>query len=260
MPHLYQFGEFTLDVDRRALLRAGQPVVLAPKVFDTLLALVENGGRTVTREELLDRVWGRAAIEEGGLSRNISILRKTLGEQPDQHLYIVTVPGRGYQFAAAVREPGHGDAAATPAPGIPRPDPASNRIGARARLTAFIGIFICTSVGAGYVLTRHTEFRTIAAQRLISTFAGSYRAPTPSPDGTRVAFANVVSEGPSQIWITNTAGGEPRQVTFDLDAADRPRWSHWATKLCIRVSGAPLPVPHRRASGPSLRTAAPRAS
>jgi len=93
MPHLYEFGEFRLDVDRRVLLRAGQPVVLAPKVFDTLLALIESSGRVVTREELLDRVWARAAVEEGGLSRNISILRKALGSRPRLSVY-----GRGVRI------------------------------------------------------------------------------------------------------------------------------------------------------------------
>jgi Tol biopolymer transport system component/DNA-binding winged helix-turn-helix (wHTH) protein len=226
MPQVYEFGEFTLDVGRRVLRRAGEPVVLAPKVFETLLALVESGGRTVTRDELLDRVWGDAAVEEGGLSRNISILRKTLGEKRDEHHYIVTVPGRGYQFAAAVREPGHGATAPMPASEfVGRRDAAFNRIGARARLSAVVAIVVCAAVGAGYVLTRQTEPLTTPTQTLISTFAGSYRAPTFSPDGTRVAFVDVVSGGPSQVWITSTAGGEPRQVTFDLDAADRPRWS-----------------------------------
>jgi Tol biopolymer transport system component/DNA-binding winged helix-turn-helix (wHTH) protein len=226
MPRLYEFADFTLDVERRMLLRAGQPVVLAPKVFDTLLALVESGGRTVTREELLDRVWGRVVVEEGGLSRNISILRKALGEKPDQHLYILTVPGRGYQFAAEVREPGPGDTAATPAPrAMGRSGGAFNRIGARARLTVVIAIVVCTAIGTGYVLTRQTEPLKTPTQSLISTFAGSYRAPTLSPDGTRVALVEAVSGGPSQVWIASTAGEEPRQVTFDLDAADRPRWS-----------------------------------
>jgi Tol biopolymer transport system component/DNA-binding winged helix-turn-helix (wHTH) protein len=227
MPHLYEFGEFRLDVDRRVLLRAGQPVVLAPKVFDTLLALIESSGRVVTREELLDRVWARAAVEEGGLSRNISILRKALGEKPDEHLYIVTVPGRGYQFTAEVCELGRNDdGAVTPAPEIGgRSGGKLSHLGARTRVSAVIGIVVCAAVGIGYVLNRHTESRTTVSQHLISTFAGSHRAPTISPDGTRVAFVNVVSGGVSQVWIRSVAGGEPRQLTFDVDAADRPRWS-----------------------------------
>ena len=77
---------------------------LAPKVLETLLVLVENRDRVLSKDELLDQVWGGASVEEGGLTRNVSILRKTLGEKPDDHQFIVTVPGRGYRFVAAVNE------------------------------------------------------------------------------------------------------------------------------------------------------------
>ena len=79
---------------------------LAPKVLETLLALIDNRDRVLTKDELLKQVWGDTVVEEGGLTRNISILRKTLGEKPDEHQYIVTVPARGYQFVADVREVG----------------------------------------------------------------------------------------------------------------------------------------------------------
>ena len=75
--------------------RDGEPVALTPKVLDTLLVLIEHRDRVVTKDELLERVWGGTVVEEGGLARNISVLRKALGEKPDQHTYIVTVPGQG---------------------------------------------------------------------------------------------------------------------------------------------------------------------
>jgi TolB-like protein/DNA-binding winged helix-turn-helix (wHTH) protein len=100
----FEFGTFRLDADRRLLLRDGEPVALAPKAFETLLALIEQPGRVITKDELLQRIWGETVVEEGGLTRNISILRKALGEKPDDHQYIVTIPGRGYQFVANVRE------------------------------------------------------------------------------------------------------------------------------------------------------------
>ena len=77
---------------------------LAPKVLETLLVLIENRDRVLTKDELLKQLWGDTIVEEGGLTRNISILRKTLGEKPDDHQYIVTLPARGYQFVAEVRE------------------------------------------------------------------------------------------------------------------------------------------------------------
>ena len=100
----YEFGPFSLDAGKRLLLRNGEPVPLAPKVLETLLALIENRERVLTKDELLKQVWGDTIVEEGGLARNVSVLRKTLGEKPDDHHYIVTVPARGYRFVADVRE------------------------------------------------------------------------------------------------------------------------------------------------------------
>lgn len=100
----YEFGPFALDAGRRLVLRDGVPVPLAPKAFETLLALIECRDRVVTKDELLQRIWGDTIVEEGGLTRNISILRKTLGEKPDDHHYVVTVPGRGYRFVANVSQ------------------------------------------------------------------------------------------------------------------------------------------------------------
>jgi TolB-like protein/DNA-binding winged helix-turn-helix (wHTH) protein/Tfp pilus assembly protein PilF len=98
----YEFGPFALDAGKRLLLRDGASVPLAPKALETLLALIEYRDRVVTKDELLQRIWGDTVVEEGGLTRNISILRKALGEKPDDHHYVVTVPGRGYRFVADV--------------------------------------------------------------------------------------------------------------------------------------------------------------
>jgi len=102
--HSYEFGSFSVDASRRLLLRDGAPVPVAPKALETLLALIENRERVVTKDELMKLVWGDTIVEEAGLARNISVLRKTLGEQPNHHQYIVTAPGRGYQFVAEVFE------------------------------------------------------------------------------------------------------------------------------------------------------------
>ena len=102
--YFYEFGPFRLDPGRRLLLRDVEPLPLRPKAFDTLLVLVQNSGRVLNKDELMQAVWGDTIVEEGGLTRNISVLRKTLGESPDHHRYIVTAPGRGYCFVATVRK------------------------------------------------------------------------------------------------------------------------------------------------------------
>jgi DNA-binding winged helix-turn-helix (wHTH) protein/TolB-like protein/Tfp pilus assembly protein PilF len=101
---IYEFGPFRLDAQRRRLLREGEAVPLKPKDFDTLLALVEEGGHVLPKETIMERVWPGSFVEEGNLSLHISNLRKALGEKRDQHKYIVTVPGQGYEFVASVRE------------------------------------------------------------------------------------------------------------------------------------------------------------
>ena len=98
----YRFGPFHLDVRERRLARGGEVIPLRLKVFDTLLVLVENAGRLVTKQELLDTVWPETTVEENNLNHNVSVLRKALGEKATGQQYIETVPRVGYRFAAPV--------------------------------------------------------------------------------------------------------------------------------------------------------------
>jgi DNA-binding winged helix-turn-helix (wHTH) protein/TolB-like protein/Tfp pilus assembly protein PilF len=101
--HLYEFGPFVLDTLQHALLRDGEPVPLTPKTYDTLLVLVQNSGKMLSKEELMNTLWPDRFVEESNLTQQISMIRKALAESPSEHRYIVTVPGRGYRFAALVR-------------------------------------------------------------------------------------------------------------------------------------------------------------
>ncbi|MGH9936981.1 MAG: winged helix-turn-helix domain-containing protein [Blastocatellia bacterium] len=105
----YEFGPFRLDTVERLLLRNGQEAPLTPKVFDLLLVLVENSGHIFEKDELMKAIWPDAAVEEASLTRNISTLRKALGESQDTRQYIETIPWRGYRFVAPVREVANND-------------------------------------------------------------------------------------------------------------------------------------------------------
>ena len=104
--HLYEFGPFRLDAEEHLLLRDGEPVPLEPKVFDTLVLLIRNSGHLLEKDELMNKVWPDAAVEEGSLTRNISTLRRVLGDGEHGLRYIETVPRRGYRFVASVRDLG----------------------------------------------------------------------------------------------------------------------------------------------------------
>ena len=100
--HLYRFGQFALDSRKRMLSRADSPVSLTPKAFDVLLFLVQNPNRLVTKEELLQAVWGDTFVEEGNLTQYISHLRKALDDNSEDTRLIVTIARKGYQFTANV--------------------------------------------------------------------------------------------------------------------------------------------------------------
>jgi TolB-like protein/Tfp pilus assembly protein PilF len=101
---LYQFGPFRIDSNERLLRRGAEVIPLAPKAIETLLVLAASGGRVVEKDELIKTVWPDTFVEEGGLARNISLLRKALGEDSDGDSYIETIPRRGYRFIAPVSE------------------------------------------------------------------------------------------------------------------------------------------------------------
>jgi len=83
---LYEFFGFQLDAREKTLVRNGEPVNLAPKTFETLLVLVQNSGRIIGKDELMNALWPESFVEEGNLSQNIFILRKILGDDQDCHL------------------------------------------------------------------------------------------------------------------------------------------------------------------------------
>jgi pimeloyl-ACP methyl ester carboxylesterase/DNA-binding winged helix-turn-helix (wHTH) protein len=99
----YLFDGFRVDVSERLLFRENREVPLTPKVFDTLLVLLENSSHVLTKKELMQQVWPDSFVEENNLAQNISILRKALGEGKEGEQYIQTVPKRGYRFVADVR-------------------------------------------------------------------------------------------------------------------------------------------------------------
>lgn len=99
----YEFEPFRLDLAEGLLFQQGEELRLSPTLFHLLQILVENSGHIVEKEELMNEVWPERFVEEGNLSRNISSLRKVLGDNPENPRYIETIPRRGYRFLAAVQ-------------------------------------------------------------------------------------------------------------------------------------------------------------
>src|SRR5277367_5369973 len=100
----YEFGDFRVDIAARRLARSdGQVVRLTPRLFDTLLYLIEHRDRLIDKDELISAIWPNRVVEENNLNQTISALRRTLGNRDGQR--ILTVPGRGFRFVDVGRPP-----------------------------------------------------------------------------------------------------------------------------------------------------------
>jgi DNA-binding winged helix-turn-helix (wHTH) protein len=107
MNRFYRFGEFCLDLQEKRLLCGSQEILLPPKIFDTLVLLVENSGHLVSKDDFMNRLWPDTFVGDDTLAQNISVLRRALNGTADPlngsaHEYIATVPRRGYRFVAPV--------------------------------------------------------------------------------------------------------------------------------------------------------------
>ena len=225
--HSYEFGPYRLVPSERLLLREGEPVALAPKAFETLVALVRRAGRLSEKEELLKEVWPDAFVEESNLTQNVFAVRRALGPADDGKPYIETVPKRGYRFLAAVtvaEEPLQGPAPAParpadqaavtvaedqvqePAPGRPA-DQVTRPARSRAMVGAIVGLIALIGVAAVFVKTfrRPTpaaSFQTMKMVRL--TTSGTVVNVAISPDGKYVVHG--VRDGVQQsLWVRQTA-------------------------------------------------------
>jgi DNA-binding winged helix-turn-helix (wHTH) protein/TolB-like protein len=114
----YEFGPFRYDAEQRLLFRGTELVPVVPKALETLHVLLGRRGSIVEKSELMKLVWPDTNVEEVGLARNISLLRKALEDDSEAHPYIETIPRRGYRFVAPVSNP---PGSSAPAPSMPLP-------------------------------------------------------------------------------------------------------------------------------------------
>src|SRR4030081_2445090 len=101
--HAISFGPFRLIAAQRLLLEGDKPVRLGSRAFDILAALIERSGEVVGKEELIARAWPQTVVEDSNLKIQVSALRRALGDGQGGNRYVITVPGRGYNFVAPVR-------------------------------------------------------------------------------------------------------------------------------------------------------------
>jgi DNA-binding winged helix-turn-helix (wHTH) protein/Tol biopolymer transport system component len=218
---VYVFGPFQLDPTRRELRRGEEVIKLYPKEFDTLLALVERRGQVVEKDELLRRVWPDATVEEGNLTTHVSHLRKVLSGSTGSRDYIVTVPGRGYQFVASLQEQQAPPAA--PARTVPR---------------IAIGIvlaIIAVAFGIGLLVNRRSITAAPAFHQL--TFErGTIWSARFAPDGQTIVYGAAWRGRPIQLFSTRPNGPESRPLGLDADVLSVAPSGEMAIAVTRRVT------------------------
>jgi predicted ATPase/DNA-binding winged helix-turn-helix (wHTH) protein len=168
------FGDFELSGAKRTLLKRGENVSLNSKTFDLLLTLIENRGRVLSKDELLETVWEGQFVEENNLTVQISALRKIFGEKKNEHRFIVTIPGKGYKFVGG--ETSLAVANHTPKPTIKTFGNNENIIGREAEIAEIKSILresnkcLLTLTGAGG--SGKTKLARTIADELQTEFAG----------------------------------------------------------------------------------------
>jgi eukaryotic-like serine/threonine-protein kinase len=243
MRELYEFGGFRLDPLRRVLFGTdGEPVALKSKVFDTLLYLVEHAGEPLEKSAMIAAIWPNLVVEEGNLNKNISVLRRALGEAPDEHRFIVTEPGRGYRFVAKVNVLLQDESAAALLAAAPRAaEPA------RARRPYSFGVTPLIAAGGTVALVVAVNLASREAPEPRPDVRFEIETPTAmnplnialSPDGRQIVFSGEAESGTS-LWIRSLDALEARVLpqTTGADLAF-PFWSADGKQIVFR-SGTEL--------------------
>ena len=273
----YTFGPYLLDVPSRALLRDGESLALTSKVFDTLLALVRNRDRVVSKEELLQQVWPDAFVSEDSLTQSVSVLRRTLGDRSGQPQFIATVPRRGYRFVAAAEPVVTSDEPMETRPAIVDtpaetiaiqqeersrrlPPVTISRRPFQRRWAAAAGVVV--AVAATIVLTVRTG--TTVPRGVVPTGSIRFILDPPkdsalasgaalSPDGRYLTFvAREQGSGRPKLWVRSLESPDLRALP-GTEGAFRPFWAPTSDAVGFFAGGR---LKHIRVDGSALQTLA----
>ena len=238
----YRFGPFLLNPRQATLHRGAELVPLTPKVFDTLVVLVENAGSVLSRQQLIDQVWPDTVVVDSSLSQNIWVLRTALGED-ETTKFIETVPRRGYRFIVEVERVSPETKAVELPPEVakvvPRKDSANyseefivvrRRRSRRKRANAVFAVIVAAAV----LVTAIVVWRvSVSATR--STVLMESRLPIEervteiaiSPDGNQLAYVGRDSQERASLFVRRRdaqtgakiedAVADVRRLTFSAD-------------------------------------------
>ncbi len=248
----YQFDSYRLDREKRILKDGDKLIELTPKVFTTLLVLLENRDKVLTKDELLSIIWPGQFVDQSNLSQNISVLRKSLGESESGKKYIATFPGRGYRFVGRVEVKTRGNRDPT-APRVTAELDVTNEVetvssprglGSRTGRSksmlrnwnsasiAVLAATILVAIGA-FVLFKnaaHSKLRgaaeTGAPTKVYARMSAGLTQPAWSRDGKALAFVAMdLSSNRSAVYVQFKGDIQAHSVVSNSGQYSSPSWS-----------------------------------
>ena len=237
---LYEFGDFRLDPREKTLMRSGASVEITPKGFELLTVFVENHGRLLHKDELMEKVWADSFVEESNLTFNIRQLRVILGDDAHDPKYIKTVRRHGYRFIADVRRINEEITAQIHSSGAPihasgagfvRPNEAAAEKPAAApevkksKSTVYIVSMVLLAAlfggGAWYFLKYFRQSAAVltapfSAEKLSTN--GKVNFAALSPDGKKIVYTNRAPNDTEGIWLRRLDSGENIELIAGTEA------------------------------------------
>lgn len=242
----YKFDTYILDPGTRTLRSGNELVELTPKVFTTLLVLVENRDKILTKDELLTIIWPDQFVDQSNLSQNISVLRKSLGEAESGKKYIATFPGKGYRFVGSVEVKRRGAADRGTIPPDPafllekttsmevrraQPEQAKNTRSFRMSIAFLCGAILVAIVGFAIRENLRSSKPESAPEeieplKVLARMNAGLTQPSWSRDGNAIAFVAQDLNGPrSAIYVQFKGDIQPHSVVSDAGQYSSPAWS-----------------------------------
>jgi DNA-binding winged helix-turn-helix (wHTH) protein/Tol biopolymer transport system component len=268
---VFKFADVEVREREFLLIKAGERISVEPKAFRVLLYLLQSPGRLIPKDEIVGSVWSDSAVSDNSLTRSIAQLRRVLGDDSREPLYILTVPTVGYRFLCAVsaaedgfgvssesprpgvsevHENGLGDPAAVPSDLAPdleeKPRGAPSKESAPSRPMIFIGLAVALlALVAGFLIRGAMKRKPVSGGNAISYPLVEQRVTSNppddpiegaviSPDGKYVAYAD-----PTGLYLRLMSTGETRPWILPKGFVARPNsWFPDSTHLLVvRIEG-----------------------
>ena len=230
--HLYEFGEFCLDTKEKILMRGDEQLELTPKAFELLTFFVENHGRLLKKDEIMEKIWADSFVEESNLTFNIGQIRKALGDDAQQPIFIKTVRQHGYRFIATVTEKSRETLPVETIENLtskptndqtelvtkPTEESFSQHISKPNFVFIGLAILLISGLAGAFIFEKYRNKKTSAAV-LSNPFAseklttnGKVIHAILSPDGKKVIYVNGTGRDKESVWLRELETGSNIEI------------------------------------------------